>query len=65
MRNYPPEKVVLAVLRAVLGRRRLVPVNAEAWITYGLSRIAPSGLRLLARRSSERSIRRLERLGGG
>lgn len=63
MRNYPPEKVALAVLRAVRGRRPLVPVNTEAWIGFELSRIAPGALRLLARRSGERSIRRLERLG--
>jgi NAD(P)-dependent dehydrogenase (short-subunit alcohol dehydrogenase family) len=63
MRNFPPEKVALAVLRAVLGNRPIVPVNAEARVGYAMSRIAPGALRLLARRSDERSIRRLERLG--
>ena len=63
MRSFPPEKVALAVLRAVLRNRALVPVNAEARIGYALSRIAPGALRWLAGRSDERSIRRLERLG--
>jgi NAD(P)-dependent dehydrogenase (short-subunit alcohol dehydrogenase family)/pimeloyl-ACP methyl ester carboxylesterase len=63
MRNFPPEKVALAVLRAVLDNRPLVPVNAEARITYAVSRVAPGVLRRLAARSDERSIRRLERLG--
>ena len=64
-RNFPPEKVAGAVLRAVLANRAVVPVNAEAQLGYALSRIAPSSLRLLARRSDERAFRRLERLGGG
>jgi NAD(P)-dependent dehydrogenase (short-subunit alcohol dehydrogenase family)/pimeloyl-ACP methyl ester carboxylesterase len=63
-RNFPPEKVAAAVLRAVLANRAVVPVNAEAQVGYALSRIAPSSLRLLARRSDERAFRRLERLGG-
>jgi NAD(P)-dependent dehydrogenase (short-subunit alcohol dehydrogenase family)/pimeloyl-ACP methyl ester carboxylesterase len=63
MRSFPPEKVALAVLRAVLRDRAMVPVNAEARIGYALSRIAPGALRWLAGRSDERSIRRLERLG--
>ena len=63
MRGFPPEKVALAVLRAVLDNRALVPVNAEARISYALSRIAPRSLRWLAGRSDERSLARLERLG--
>jgi NAD(P)-dependent dehydrogenase (short-subunit alcohol dehydrogenase family)/pimeloyl-ACP methyl ester carboxylesterase len=62
-RNFPPEKVAIAVLRAVLENRAVVPVNTEAQVGYALSRIAPSALRLLARRSDERTFRRLERLG--
>jgi short-subunit dehydrogenase len=62
-RNFPPEKVAVAVLRAVLENRAVVPVNAEAQIGFALSRIAPGALRLLARRSDERSFRSLERLG--
>ena len=62
-RNFPPEKVALAVLRAVQENRAVVPVNAEAQVGYVLSRIAPGALRLLARRSDERTLARLERLG--
>jgi NAD(P)-dependent dehydrogenase (short-subunit alcohol dehydrogenase family)/pimeloyl-ACP methyl ester carboxylesterase len=62
-RNFPPEKVAVAVLRAVLENRAVVPVNAEAQVGYALSRIAPGALRLFARRSDERTLRRLERLG--
>jgi NAD(P)-dependent dehydrogenase (short-subunit alcohol dehydrogenase family)/pimeloyl-ACP methyl ester carboxylesterase len=63
MRGFPPEKVAAAVLRAVLGNRAMVPVNAEARIGYALSRISPGTLRWLAGRSDEKSLLRLERLG--
>jgi hypothetical protein len=63
MRGFPPEKVAVAVLRAVLRNRAMVPVNAEARVGYALSRIAPGALRWLAGRSDERSLARLERLG--
>ena len=62
-RNFPPEKVALAVLRAVQENRAVVPVNAEAQVGYLLSRIAPGALRLLARRSDEKTLARLERMG--
>jgi NAD(P)-dependent dehydrogenase (short-subunit alcohol dehydrogenase family)/pimeloyl-ACP methyl ester carboxylesterase len=62
-RNFPPEKVAVAVLRAVLENRSVVPVNAEARVGYALSRLSPGTLRRLARRSDERSMGRLERLG--
>jgi NAD(P)-dependent dehydrogenase (short-subunit alcohol dehydrogenase family)/pimeloyl-ACP methyl ester carboxylesterase len=64
-RNFPPEKVAVAVLRAVLENRSVVPVNAEAQIGFAMSRIAPGAMRWLARRSDERSLTRLERLGRG
>jgi NAD(P)-dependent dehydrogenase (short-subunit alcohol dehydrogenase family) len=63
MRGFPPEKVAAAVLRAVRDNRAVVPVNAEARVTYALSRIAPGALRRLAGSSTDRSFRRLERLG--
>ncbi len=63
VRGFPPEKVAVAVLRAVLRNRAMVPVNAEARVGYALSRIAPGALRWLAGRSDERSLARLERLG--
>ncbi len=48
-RRFPPEKVALAVLRAVLRDQPVVPVNAEARVLYVLSRLAPGTLRALAR----------------
>jgi NAD(P)-dependent dehydrogenase (short-subunit alcohol dehydrogenase family)/pimeloyl-ACP methyl ester carboxylesterase len=65
MRRYPPEKVALAVMRAVRRNQPFVPVNAEAHIGYALSRFAPAATRLLARRTGQRSWDRLERLAEG
>ncbi len=64
LRNYPPDKVALAVTGAVRGNRPLVPVSAEARLEYALSLFAPPVLRLAARRSGERMFARLERLAG-
>jgi NAD(P)-dependent dehydrogenase (short-subunit alcohol dehydrogenase family) len=60
-RRFPPEKVALAVMRAVLRDRAVVPVNAEARVTYLLSLLAPGVLRALARREAGRSL--LDRAG--
>jgi NAD(P)-dependent dehydrogenase (short-subunit alcohol dehydrogenase family) len=54
-RRFPPEKVARAVLLAVLHNRAVVPVNAEARITYALSGLAPGALRALARLGARRS----------
>ena len=54
-RRFPPEKVALAVMRAVLHDRPVVPVNIEARVTYALSRLAPGALRALARLEAARS----------
>ncbi len=54
-RRFPPEKVALAVMRAVLRDRPVVPVNTEARVTYALSRLAPEALRALARLEAARS----------
>ena len=54
-RRFPPEKVALAVLRAVLRDQPVVPVNAEARVLYALSRLAPGTLRALARLEAKRS----------
>jgi NAD(P)-dependent dehydrogenase (short-subunit alcohol dehydrogenase family) len=58
-RKFPPEKVAVAVMRAVLGNKPLVPVNAEAWLTYALSRLSPSLLSRLAR-SADKAMQRLQ-----
>jgi NAD(P)-dependent dehydrogenase (short-subunit alcohol dehydrogenase family)/pimeloyl-ACP methyl ester carboxylesterase len=49
MRNYPPEKVADAILRAVVRNDAVVPVTPEARGAHALSRFAPGLLRRLAR----------------
>lgn len=49
LRNYPPEKVADAVLRAVVRNEAVVPVTAEARGAQLLARYAPRTHRALAR----------------
>ncbi|MFB9738014.1 SDR family oxidoreductase [Streptomyces thermocoprophilus] len=49
LRNYPPEKVAAAVLRAVVRNAAVVPVTPEARAARLLSRFAPGALRAVAR----------------
>ncbi|MEU7485195.1 SDR family oxidoreductase [Streptomyces sp. NPDC042319] len=49
IRNYPPEKVADAILRAVVRNQAVVPVTPEARGSRALSRFAPRALRALAR----------------
>ena len=49
-RNYPPERVALAVLRAIRKNRAIVPVTPEAWAAYYLKRWFPGLMGWLARR---------------
>ncbi|WP_282702820.1 SDR family oxidoreductase [Streptomyces sp. CC219B] len=49
LRNYPPEKVADAILRAVARNQAVVPVTPEAWGALVLSRFAPRALRRIAR----------------
>ncbi|MEU0249196.1 SDR family oxidoreductase [Streptomyces sp. NPDC006235] len=48
-RNYPPEKVATAILRAVVRNDAVVPVTPEARSARWLSRFAPGALRGIAR----------------
>ncbi|MBB1242340.1 SDR family oxidoreductase [Streptomyces durbertensis] len=48
-RNYPPEKVAAAILRAVVRNEAVVPVTAEARAARALARLSPRTLRLTAR----------------
>ncbi|EST37512.1 hypothetical protein N566_12610, partial [Streptomycetaceae bacterium MP113-05] len=48
-RNYPPERVAEAVLRAVAENRPVVPVTPEARTAHLLSRLYPRALRTIAR----------------
>jgi len=48
-RNYAPERVASAVLRAARNNPALLPVTPEAWALYAMKRLAPDlGARLLA-----------------
>ncbi len=49
LRNYPPEKVAEAVLRAVVRDDAVVPVTVEARLFHAMSRFTPRALRRLAR----------------
>ncbi|CAM5744167.1 SDR family oxidoreductase OS=Streptomyces alboniger OX=132473 GN=CP975_17355 PE=3 SV=1 [Streptomyces alboniger] len=49
MRNYPPEKVADAILRAVVRNEAVVPVTPEARGARLLSRLMPGALRAVAR----------------
>ncbi|MGW7195233.1 SDR family oxidoreductase [Streptomyces chryseus] len=49
LRNYPPEKVADAVLKAVVRNQAVVPVTPEARGARLLSRFAPRALRAIAR----------------
>ncbi|WFB11670.1 SDR family oxidoreductase [Streptomyces sp. LX-29] len=48
-RNYPPEKVADAILRAVLRDQAVVPVTPEARVSRLLARVSPRALRAIAR----------------
>jgi NAD(P)-dependent dehydrogenase (short-subunit alcohol dehydrogenase family)/pimeloyl-ACP methyl ester carboxylesterase len=49
LRNYPPEKVADAILRAVVRNEAVVPVTPEARGAHLMSRFAPRALRAVAR----------------
>jgi NAD(P)-dependent dehydrogenase (short-subunit alcohol dehydrogenase family)/pimeloyl-ACP methyl ester carboxylesterase len=49
LRNYPPEKVADAVLRAVVRNQAVVPVTPEARGAHFMSRFTPRALRAVAR----------------
>ncbi|MFI9760408.1 SDR family oxidoreductase [Streptomyces sp. NPDC051963] len=49
LRNYPPEKVADAILRAVVKNQAVVPVTPEARGAHLMSRFTPRALRAVAR----------------
>ncbi|NWF26759.1 SDR family oxidoreductase [Streptomyces sp. PKU-EA00015] len=49
LRNYPPEKVAEAVLRAVMSNQAVVPVTPEARVARVMARFTPRVLRALGR----------------
>jgi short-subunit dehydrogenase len=40
-RNYTPDRVARAIIRAVRKRKAILPVTPEAWIAYYLKRFFP------------------------
>jgi NAD(P)-dependent dehydrogenase (short-subunit alcohol dehydrogenase family) len=40
-RSYGPRRVALAIVSAVRGRKRLVPVAPESWLLYYMKRVTP------------------------
>jgi NAD(P)-dependent dehydrogenase (short-subunit alcohol dehydrogenase family)/pimeloyl-ACP methyl ester carboxylesterase len=49
LRRYGPDKVADAILSSVKKKKPIRPVAPEAYALYGLSRVAPQGLRNAAR----------------
>ncbi|MFI2618889.1 SDR family oxidoreductase [Streptomyces sp. NPDC018584] len=49
LRNYPPEKVADAILRAVVRNQAVAPVTPEARGAHLMSRFTPKALRAIAR----------------
>lgn len=49
LRGYPPEKVAERICDAIVKNKPVVPVNFEAHLLHGLSRISPSAMRLIAK----------------
>ncbi len=56
-RNYGPERVAAAVLKAIRRNRAVAPVSPEAWVMYYLKRVAPG----LTARINRAAQARLER----
>jgi NAD(P)-dependent dehydrogenase (short-subunit alcohol dehydrogenase family) len=54
-RNYAPERVARAILRAVQRNRSVAPVSPEAWVLYYASRLAPGLLRRVNRSIAKRA----------
>ncbi|GIW42498.1 MAG: hypothetical protein KatS3mg076_3075 [Candidatus Binatia bacterium] len=61
-RNYGPERVARAIVRAVRKNRAVAPVSPEAWILYYAKRFLPSLLEAVSSRQNERARREFEKL---
>jgi NAD(P)-dependent dehydrogenase (short-subunit alcohol dehydrogenase family)/pimeloyl-ACP methyl ester carboxylesterase len=57
-RGFPPEKVALAIMRAVLHDRPVVPVAPEAYVGRTLSRLSPAAGRAIGRLGNRLNTRR-------
>ncbi|HEY3668542.1 MAG TPA: hypothetical protein VGL19_21230, partial [Polyangiaceae bacterium] len=59
-RNYQPEQVARAVLRAARHNPALLPVTPEAWALYFAKRVAPTWSRWVIARARHLLERRRE-----
>jgi NAD(P)-dependent dehydrogenase (short-subunit alcohol dehydrogenase family) len=48
-RNYGPERVAAAIVKAIRHNKAIVPVSPESWTAYYLNRLSPAASRALAR----------------
>jgi NAD(P)-dependent dehydrogenase (short-subunit alcohol dehydrogenase family) len=55
-RNYGPERVASAILRAIQRNRAVAPVSPEAWVLYYAKRLAPGLVHWVGQRLAERSF---------
>lgn len=62
-RNYGPERVAAAVLKAIARNRAVAPVSPEAWTMYLMKRFAPRLTARVNRRLQTRMEREMERAG--
>jgi len=58
-RNYSPERVAQAILKAIQKNRGVAPVSPEAWVGYWLKRLVPGAVAWFARRSAKAQQARL------
>ncbi|MAE96642.1 MAG: oxidoreductase [Deltaproteobacteria bacterium] len=55
-RGYPPERVAANLLKAIQKNRTVAPVSLEAWLGYGLKRLAPGLVRWLGARGERSAL---------
>lgn len=57
-RNYGPERVAQAILRAIQKNRGIAPVSPEAWVGYWTKRLFPWLIAALGRLATRAARRR-------
>ncbi len=55
-RNYGPEKVAAAIVRAIKTNRAIVPVSPEAWLVYYVNRLSPAAAQWMASRLGQQML---------
>lgn len=56
-RGYGPERVAENLLKAIQRNRTVAPISPEAWIGYGLKRLAPGLVRWLGARGERNALK--------